>query len=37
MDRIENRIINKPKDTPKEEDKKNFFGLLKIIRDMDLL
>ena len=36
-DRVENKIIIKPKDTTKEEDKKNFFGLLKIIRDMDLL
>ena len=37
MDRVENGIINKPKDTSNEEDKKKFFGLLENIRDMDLL
>ena len=37
MDRVENGILNKPKDTTNEEDKKKFFGLLENIRDMDLL
>ena len=37
MDRVENGIINKPKDTTNEADKKKFFDLLENIRDMDLL
>ena len=37
MDRVENGILNKPKDTTNEEDKKKFFDLLENIRDMDLL
>ena len=37
MDRVENGIINKPKDTTNEEDKNKFFGLLENIRDIDFL
>ena len=37
MNRVEQGIKNKPTDTTSEEDKKKFFSLLEVIRDMDLL
>ena len=37
IDRVENDVLNKLKDTANEADKKKFFDLLENIRDMYLL